>query len=229
MEKFQFTVEHKSPSTTVFNGPVFYNVYKDADFLRVDANIESILSSGYLLRQKVNSVPIGHSILIEGMHLERNTPLIVKRAGEGVTVEDFEFTYNRLAGLVAAYTFENRNRFPVIESSEAKFLGLVWDNGNEEKCRLYLSAVSGTDNMIDQFSFFPLLCGIRKYQLNKMPLNLVIGMGNIKNNTGITMAKLLMQNMIKAKRIWLMFPNTTVRDLETIIMGTPKLKKIFLG
>lgn len=73
MESFNFLSEQKSTEkkTTVFNGPVFYNVYKDAEFLRVDANVEMILARGYLVRQKVNSLPVGHSIVIEGMNLER--------------------------------------------------------------------------------------------------------------------------------------------------------------
>lgn len=158
-----------------------------------------------------------------------STPLLIKKTGKNIKVEDFEFTYNRLVGLAAGFAYENRRRFPTIEASEAKALGLVWDNGNDDKCKLYLSAVSGTEHLIDQFSFWPLLCGLRKFQLKKMPIELVLKMGNIKNGEGVTMAKVLKQHMITAKRIWLMFPGTSLRDIQTLIDESPELKKLFQG
>ncbi|CAB3244819.1 unnamed protein product [Arctia plantaginis] len=227
MEAFGFTQAERNAANTVFNGSVFYTVYKDADFLRIDANIENLLTRGYEVRQKMKTIPVGDSLVIQGMKLERNTPLIIKRGGRGVTVEDFEFTYNRLQGLVAAFAYENRHRFPVLEASEPKSLGLVWDNENEEKCKLYLSAISGTDSMIDQFSFFPFICGLRKFQLKKIPLELVVGMGYVKNNEGLTMARLLNKNLVMAKRIWLMFPGSSLREMETLVNTTPHIKKLF--
>lgn len=72
MENFVFSSETKnSPAATTFNGPNFYNVYKDAEFLRIDANVEQILTQGYELRKKLNTVEPGKTIVIEGMNLER--------------------------------------------------------------------------------------------------------------------------------------------------------------
>lgn len=144
-------------------------------------------------------------------------------------MEDYEFTYNRLVGLTASYVYENRKKFPNINCSEAKLLGLVWDQNNDDKCKLYLSAVSGTEHFIDQFSFWPLLCGMRKYQLKKLPIELVLKMGKIKNAEGQTMAKVLKSNLVSAKRIWLMFPETSLRDLQTLIDNTPEFKKLYHG
>lgn len=229
MENFEFSSEPKTPPATTFNGPQFYDVYKDADFLRIDANVEKLLGRGYELRKKLSTVPAGHTIVLEGMHLERNTPLLIKKTAKNIKVEDFEFTYNRLVSLAAGFALENRQRFPNLVSEEAKVLGLQWDHNNEEKCRLYLSAVSGTEHLIDKFSFWPLLCGLRKYQLKKLPVELVVKMGNIKNSEGLTMAKLLKKHLVTAKRVWLMFPGTSLRDFQTLLDESPELRKLFQG
>ena len=72
MENFEFSSEPKTPpATTTFNGPHFYNVYKDAEFLRIDANVERLLAQGYELRKKLSTVEPGKTIIIEGMNLER--------------------------------------------------------------------------------------------------------------------------------------------------------------
>lgn len=155
--------------------------------------------------------------------------MLIKKTAKNIKVEDYEFTYNRLVGLAAGYAYENRKRFPNIQSSEAKVLGLVWDQNNDDKCKLYLSAVSGTEHLIDQFSFWPLLCGLRKYQLKKLPVELVVKMGNIKNADGETMAKVMKSNLVTAKRIWLMFAGTSLRDLQTLIDDSPELRKLFRG
>ncbi|KAF9419853.1 hypothetical protein HW555_003686 [Spodoptera exigua] len=57
MEKFTFTSdssENRKPQHT-FNGSNFYHVYKDAEFLRIDANIEMLLGRGYELRKKLKT------------------------------------------------------------------------------------------------------------------------------------------------------------------------------
>lgn len=154
---------------------------------------------------------------------------MIKKTAKNIIVEDYEFTYNRLIGLTAGFAFENRKRFPNLQSGEAKVLGLEWDHNNKDKCKLYLSAVSGTEHFIDQFSFWPLVCGMRKYQLKKLPVELVVKMGYIKNAAGETMAKVLMSNLVAAKRIWMMFAGASLMEIETLIDATPKLKKLFRG
>lgn len=168
-----------------------------------------------------------HGPFINIFYYVLSTPLLIKKTGTDIIVEEFEFTFNRLVGLAAGFALENRRRFPNIKISDANALGLEWDNENEDKCKLYLSTLSGTEYLTHLFSFYPLLCGLRKFQLNKMPIKLVEKIGNIKNKEGMTMAAVLKANMVTAKRIWLMFPSVSLRELQTLIEDTPQLAKLF--
>lgn len=143
-------------------------------------------------------------------------------------VENFEFTANRLNGLVAAYAFENRLRFPILNSSEASALGLKWDNENEIKCRLFLSSVSGTEHFYDQFRYYPLLCALRKLQLNKITLEPVIKIAKIKNTQGERMAKELMRNHLEVHQLLGHFPGALPFKLnKQLCTAPPELKKFF--
>lgn len=157
-----------------------------------------------------------------------STPLIVKKTGPYARVEDFEFTLNRLTGLVAAYAFENRHRLPVVKSSEATTLGLTWDNTNDDKCRLYLSAVSGTEHFYDQFYFWPLLCALRKLQLTKITPEPVEKMARIKNNDGERLVIDFKNNLMIVSQLWTMFPGATPTDLKCVLANAPpQLKRVF--
>ncbi|CAH2087589.1 unnamed protein product [Euphydryas editha] len=227
MKKFEFSSD-RVVRDQIFSGQMFYNVYKDAEFLRHSDNIETILAKGYQLRKTLKETKPGQLVAVEGMFLEKNTPLLIRKTGPGVEIENFEFTSNRLNGLVAAYAFENRLRFPILQSSEATTLGLTWDNENENKCRLYLAAVSGTEHFYEQFRYYPLLCALRKLQLNKITLELVIKIARIKNTQGERMARELMRNLTDVKELWQLFPGTTVSNLKTQLQtAPPELKRIF--
>ncbi|KAI5644561.1 hypothetical protein NE865_03450 [Phthorimaea operculella] len=227
-KKFVFA-KGSPPPVTTFTGYAFYSIYKEAEFLRSSENIETILAKGYLLRQSLKEVQDGDSVMVDGMNLEKNTPLLIKKTGANVKVEDFEFTHNRLTGLVAAYAYENRHRFPDIKSSEALSLGLVWDNCDDVMCRLYLSAVTGTEHFDDQFSFWPLVCALRKFQQKKMPQELVIKMAKIKNNQGERMAKVFMNNMRIVKKLWAKFPGSSSCDFEALMAAaSPQMKALFV-
>ncbi|XP_049871723.1 uncharacterized protein LOC126370735 [Pectinophora gossypiella] len=230
MKKFEFSSvpQAQAHPTATFTGSAFYSIYKEAEFLRNSANIETILSRGYQLRQRLKKETPGEVIKVEGMNLEKNTPLLIRKTGNGVIVEDFEFTFNRLAGLVAAYAFDNRHRFPIIKSSEAITLGLTWDNGNEAKCRLYLSAVSGTEHFYDQFSFWPLVCAIKKIQLHKIPPPILVNVATTKNNHGVILAKDFMKNIAVVKKLWMYFPGCSLTDLDSLIASVPpQMKRLF--
>lgn len=140
-------------------------------------------------------------------------PLIIKNAEKNAVVGELEFTYYRLCGLVAAYVFDERHRFPTINSSEANVLGLTWHNKDEEMCRMYLSAVSGSQDHYDQFSFWPLICSLRKLHLKKTKLKSVLIFAKIKNDEGKTMAELFKHNYEKAECLWTLFPNATLKEL----------------
>ncbi|CAK1580851.1 unnamed protein product [Parnassius mnemosyne] len=229
MEKFEFSSTSSGPRIPKdpFSGHIFYNVYKEAEFLRHSDNIETILAKGYELRQKLKNVLPGQQVMIDGIWLEKNTPLLVKKTGPNVEVENFEFTANRLSGLVAAYAFENRKRFPIVTSSEALALGLKWDNTNTEKCKLYLSAVSGTEHFYDQFTYWPLICALRKLQMKKITLEPVIKIAKIKNKDGVRMAKDLMNNRAMVYRLWLHFPGASNVDLKCLLQTAPvQLKNV---
>ncbi|KAL4717343.1 hypothetical protein ACJJTC_017230 [Scirpophaga incertulas] len=227
MKKFEFS-NSKEFQLSKFTGEAFYRVYQDAEFLRCSENVETILAKGYELRQRLKAIEPGMYIVVDKMIIERNTPLLVKNtAGPNVVVEEFEFTYNRLAGLTAAYAFENRHRFPIINSSEAIALGLVWDNEDEMKCQLYLSAVSGTEHF-KQFSFYPLVCALRKLQLKKITLEPVLKIAKIKNDNGETMAKTLNKNYDHTVQLWSYFPGTSEKDMTTWLLTVPPaLLKLF--
>lgn len=73
MKKFEFS----SPNTvtplekTVFSGRMFYQVYKEAEFLKYNENIETILCKSHELRQKLKGVAPGEHIVINGIWLEK--------------------------------------------------------------------------------------------------------------------------------------------------------------
>ncbi|XP_028169560.1 uncharacterized protein LOC114359380 isoform X1 [Ostrinia furnacalis] len=228
MKKFEFS--DKKKETTKFIGSTFYAVYREAEFLRSSENIEKILARGHELRLSLKTVEPGESVMVDKMYLEKNTPLLVKNtSGANIPVEDYEFTYNRLTGLVAAYAFENHLRFPAIVASEAAALGLVWNNEDLIGCQLYLSAVSGTEHF-PQFTFFPLVCALRKLLLKKITLPLVLKIAKIKNTDGVTMAAVLMQNYAAVTNdLWTRFPGSPNTDLRTLLATAPQeLMKVFV-
>lgn len=228
MKKFEFSSKDKE--FPVFSGKIFYDVYKDSEFLRHSDNIKTILSKGYELRQSLKEVNPGEIITLKEMHLENNTPLLVKKTGPNVLIENFEFTANRLAGLVAAYAFENRHRFPTLQSSEALALGLTWNNENEQRCKLFLSAVTGTEHFYEQFLYWPLVCAIRKFQLKKIPIELMVKIARVKNPQGVPIAKVMMRNMETVKMIWSLFPGSKTVELQQLLQTAPQqLKLIFFG
>lgn len=153
---------------------------------------------------------------------------MVKKTGQAIDVEGFEFTANRLSGLVAAYAFENHLKHPNIKSSEALLLGLKWDNGDTEKCRLYLAAVSGSEHFYDQFKYYPLICALRKLQIKKITLEPVIKIAKIKNNEGVIMAKDLADNHVIVHKLWSHFPKTSNGNIKNFIQTAPEqLAKLF--
>lgn len=158
-----------------------------------------------------------------------STPLILKIEGRNIDLDDFAFTFYRLSGLAAAYAFENRHRLPVGISSEATALGLEWDCTNEDKCRLYLSAVAGSQDFHDQFLFWPLICSIRKLQLGKTTEASVSKIANSKIR-GETMAKMFMKNYSKVKSLWVLFPGASSMDLEEMLLkSSDHIKRLFLA
>ncbi|CAG9565923.1 unnamed protein product [Danaus chrysippus] len=227
MKKFEFS--SRNNESEVFSGRDFYNVYKDAEFLRHSENVEAILAKGYELRNMLKQVKPGELVALNGMMLERNTPLFVKKTGPNISVENYEFTANRLSGLAAAYAFENRYRFPILTSTEAQLLGLAWDNGNMQKCKLYLSAVSGTEHFYDQFQFWPLVCALRKLHKNKMPKEPIIKMAKIKNPCGTRMVQDMMNNFSVVKKQWTRFPSGTTHELVQLLALCPQELKVLFS
>lgn len=71
MEDFGFTQPKRYAGKIVFSGPLFYKVYKNADFLRIDANVENLLARGYEVRQRMKQIPVGDSLKVTEMKLER--------------------------------------------------------------------------------------------------------------------------------------------------------------
>ncbi|GBP63635.1 Nucleoprotein [Eumeta japonica] len=124
---------------------------------------------------------------------------------------------NRLSGLVAAYVFEHRTRYPEIDVPAANSLGLTWNNEDEEGARLYLSAVFGSEHYINQFSFYPLICALRRMRLNKIKPEMVIKLAKIKNSNGERMVHLLERNMETTIRLWSKFPGSTPNDISNIL------------
>ncbi|KAM3965440.1 LOW QUALITY PROTEIN: uncharacterized protein ACR2FA_000274 [Aphomia sociella] len=210
VSKFKFSPR---PEIVIFNGNQFYNTYKDSEFLHSSVNIECILHQGYELRKSLKNIKPGELIDLKGMWLAPNTPLLIKNTGPRVEVGDLEFTQNRLKGLTAAFVYDNRHKFPNIKAEEAIILRLTWDNENAEKCKLYLSAVTGAEHF-EQFSYWPLICALRKLQLKKIDEKTVMKIAK-KNSNGIPMAALLKQNYEEVKRLWKYFPEAP--DFETSV------------
>ncbi|XP_072938079.1 uncharacterized protein [Epargyreus clarus] len=226
MKKFEFSGTERS-TPTIFSGQVFYDAYKGSEFLRHYDHIESLLSKGYELRNMLKDVEPGERVIMTGFWLNKNTPLLVLKTVPFVAVENHEFTANRLTGLVAAYAFDNRHKFPTMKSSDAVDLGLTWDNSNSNKCRLYLSAVSGTEHFYSQFLYWPLVCALRKLYLKKITLKPVIKMAKIKNKDGIRMGHEMMSNFAAVIILWRHFPGATDEELKTALKNLPaELKNV---
>ena len=156
--------------------------------------------------------------------------MLVKKTGPNVLIGNLDFTANRLSGLVAAYVFENRHRFPTLQSSEALALGLTWNNDNEQRCKLFLSAVPGTEHFYEQFLYWPLVCAIRKFQLKKMPIEPVIKIAKVKNPEGIQLAKVMMRNLDSVRIMWSLFPGSNTEELQQLLQAAPQqLKLIFFA
>ncbi|XP_039747991.1 uncharacterized protein LOC120625119 [Pararge aegeria] len=227
MKKFSFSTK-KNDQFTIFDGNLFYDIYKDSHFLRESDNIVTILTKGHELRSMLKQVKLGESVAVSGMVLADKTPLLVKKTGPNVAVEPFEFTANRLSGLVASYAFDNRSKFPDLTSTEAATLGLMWDNKDEIKSRLFLSAVSGTEQFGKQFHFWPLVCGLRKLQLKKITIEPVMKMSKIKNPEGLPMATQFMRNLATVRTLWSYFPGSSKTDIELQLECLPSdMKKVF--
>ncbi|XP_026326083.1 uncharacterized protein LOC113234804 isoform X2 [Hyposmocoma kahamanoa] len=215
MERFSFNSgdnDSASAKPYTFRGKDFYRTYKDSEFLLNKQNLDNILANSFNLKNKLKQMEPGATLKLNGFKI-RGEPLIVKNAEKNAVVGELEFTYYRLCGLVAAYVFDERHRFPTINSSEANVLGLTWNNKDEEKCRMYLSAVSGSQDHYDQFSFWPLICSLRKLHLKKTKLKSVLIFAKIKNDEGKTMAELFKHNYEKAECLWTLFPNATLKEL----------------
>lgn len=65
--RFEFAV---APVPT-FTGFAFYNAYKDADFLRHDDHIVTILTKGHQLRQRLRDLVPGSTLIVDGMYISR--------------------------------------------------------------------------------------------------------------------------------------------------------------
>ncbi|XP_046966694.1 uncharacterized protein LOC124534740 [Vanessa cardui] len=209
----------------VFSGQVFYAVYKDVDFLRERENIDAVLVKGFELRASLKNIVAGEFLKINGMNLDETKPLLIKKTGPKVIIKNYEFTMNRLSGLVAAYAFDNRSKFRTLASSEAIALGLTWNNKNKLQCCLFLSSVSGSEHFYEQFGCLPLLCALRKLQLKKITIEPVIKMAKIKNPQGVQMVKEFMDNLGKVQKLWLYFPGATVEDLNQLLQSAPPTLK----
>ncbi|XP_023935293.1 uncharacterized protein LOC112043868 [Bicyclus anynana] len=226
-KKFEFSVQQE-PSEPVFLGNIFYSKYKKALFLQDKENVQQILRQGHELRIMLKELEPGQTVAVSSMMITEECPLLVKKTEPNVPVDCFYFTANRLSGLVAAYAFDNRDLFPDLESPEANALGLKWDNKDENKCRLYLAAVSGSEHFESQFAYWPLICALRKFQLKKITVDPVLKMAKIKNCSGSRMAHALMQNSSFVRDLWCLFPNSSPADIKLVLSSAPpKMKSLF--
>ena len=68
MKKFEFSSKEKE--FPIFSGKMFYDVYKDSEFLRHSDNIKTILSKRHELMQSLRGVKPGEVIAFKEMYLE---------------------------------------------------------------------------------------------------------------------------------------------------------------
>ncbi|XP_045501425.1 uncharacterized protein LOC123698717 [Colias croceus] len=227
MKKFEFVSKSDVSS---FNGKVFYEIYKHAQFLKENDNVKTILNKSYQLRQMLKDVAPGEKVMVKNMWLTKELPLLVKKSGPNICIGCQDFTTNRVTGLAAAYAFDQRHRFPELLVSEALMLGLQWNSKCVKTARLYLSAVSGTEHFYDQFYFWPFLCALKKLEIKKITLQIVVKIAKVKNNSGVPMGRDMMEHLQTAKCLWTQFKvnetnfTTMLRFLPTELKLTLKLK-----
>ncbi|XP_047505775.1 uncharacterized protein LOC125050175 [Pieris napi] len=225
MKKFAF----QSSSDSHFSGSMFFEIYKNADFLCHNKNVETILSKGYQLRQALKDISPGEKVTMQDMWLTsvKDIPLLVIKGGPNVIVKHYEFTANRLTGLTAAYANDNRSQFPQLQATEAQALGLKWDNKCPVVSKLYLASVSGTEHFYEQFSFWPLVCALKKLQLKKITLDPVVKMAKIKNRDGIRLCQDMMGHWEATCSLWSQFTEATTDFKKTFKTFPRELKQLF--
>ncbi|CAG4935692.1 unnamed protein product [Colias eurytheme] len=226
MKKFEFVSKTKSDVSS-FNGKVFYEIYKYALFLKENDNVETILNKSYQLRQMLKDVAPGEKVMVKNMWLTAEIPLLVKKSGPNIGIGCQDFTTNRVTGLAAAYAFDQRRRFPQLLASEALMLGLQWNNKCVKTARLYLAAVSGTEHFYDQFSFWPFLCALKKLEIEKITLQIVVKIAKVKNNRGVPMGRDMMEHLQLAKCLWTQFKFYET-NFNTMLSSLPKELKVIL-
>ncbi|XP_022129851.2 uncharacterized protein LOC111003571 [Pieris rapae] len=225
MKKFAF----QDSSDSRFSGCMFFEIYKNADFLRHNNNVETILSKGYQLRRALKDISPGEKVTMQNMWITsvKDIPLLVIKSGPNVTVKHYEFTANRLTGLTAAYAVAKCSQFPNLQITEAQALGLKWDNKGPVMPKLNLAAVSGTEHFYEQFSFWPLVCALKKFQLKKITLDPVVKMAKIKNRDGIRLSQDMMAHWETTCTLWSLFSEEKT-DLKMTFKTFPQeLKQLF--
>ncbi|CAH4021444.1 unnamed protein product [Pieris brassicae] len=207
---------------------MFFKIYKNADFLCHNKNVETILSKGYQLRQALKDISPGEKVTMQDMWLTsvKDIPLLVIKSGPNVVLKDYQFTANRLTGLTAAYAFDKRSQFPHLQATEAQALGLKWDNKGPVIPRLYLASVSGTEHFYEQFSYWPLVCALKKLQLYKITLDPVVKMAKIKNRDGIRLCQDMVKHWEATCSLWAQFTEAKTDLKETFKTLPQELKQL---
>lgn len=166
-----------------FKGDEFYELHKDDQFLSDVDVVEKILCQGKRLRAAMKAVLPGHTLTIEGAVITQQLPLIVKKGGEGVTIEDDEYTLNRLTGMCAAYAAKSTDHTFRPKCAMGISLGI---NMAAFKC-LYYAATPGSEHFTKIFGHLPLICALRQVSLNKVPKESITRMASIKMANGKTL------------------------------------------
>lgn len=142
-------------------------------------------------------------------------------------IKNCEFTANRLTGLTAAYAYENRSRYPKLSATEALSLGIEWDNQDPIISRLYLASVSGTEHFYDQFSFWPLICALKKLELKRITLEPVLKIAKKKNHKSVRLCQDMTSHWETACNLWSQFTESKTNLKNTLHTFPRELRDLF--
>ncbi|CAK1542063.1 unnamed protein product [Leptosia nina] len=226
MKRFAFA-ESKEPP---FCGKLFYEMFKNAEFLQEEKNVVTILSKGYQLRQALKGVRPGETVCMQGMWINKRNRqlLLVKKGGPNVAIKNNEFTANRLTGMTAAFVYENRLKYPNLVAAEAELLGIRWDSQDPIFSNLYLATVSGTEHFYEQFCFWPLVAALKKFQMKKITLEPIVKVARIKNSAGVRYGEEMLRNITVAEVLWSHF-SVGKYNFKKMLRSLPSELKVMFG
>lgn len=171
-----------------FKGSIFYQIHANDIFLTEQVTVEGILCQGKKIRAQLKTLQPGQTLTIGNALMTVNTPLVIKKGGQGVTIKDDEYTLNRLTGMCAAYAAQQGSAF-----SPKCAMGVSLGLDVSRDRILYYSAAPGAEHFTEIFTYQPLLCAIKQLEAGKVSKDNIAKIAAVKSDNGKTLSTLMVE------------------------------------